>query len=212
GFTPTFAELAAGLTRNLPLMLLIGTGFLLWTYTWLPIYLLTTTRNLLAWSLDGLLPAAVAEVDERLHAPVWAIAISAVLGILSLWVYAYDPAFATIAGFFGQVMGTFLITALAAVVFPWRQPDIFRASPVAWRVGGVPVVSILGVLGMAGMGAIAWAFLHDPLSGISFQAPTLLLVNAAVFFSGFLFFWGMKAWRARQGIDLGLAFTEIPPE
>lgn len=212
GFTPTFAELAASLTGNLPLMLLIGAGFLLWTYTWLPIYLLTTTRNLLAWSLDGLLPAAVADVDERLHAPVWAIAISAVLGIVSLWVYAFDPAFATIAGFFGQVTGTFLITALAAVVFPWRQPDIFRASPVAWRLRRIPVISLLGVLGMAGMAAIAWAFLNDPLSGISFKAPTLLLVNAAVFVSGFLFFWVVKAWRARQGIDLGLAFSEIPPE
>lgn len=211
-FTPTFAELAAMLVSNPLVLILIGMGFMLWTYAWLPIYLLTTTRNMLAWSLDGLLPSKVSEVDDRLHTPVWAIVISAFLGVVFLWIYAYDPAFGTIAGFFGQVVGTFLVTSIAAVLFPYRQRDIFESSPVAWKLGSVPVISILGGLSIIGMLVIAWAFLNDPLSGISFSHPFMLIINAAVFLGGFIFYWGAKWVRSRQGVDVNLAFAEIPPE
>jgi amino acid transporter len=211
-FTPTFSELASALTGNLWVILLIGISFSLWTYTWLPIYILTATRNLLAWALDGLLPQKMADVDERTHSPLIAIVFSSLLGIGFLWYYAYDATFATISGFFGQVLGTFLITSIAAIVFPYTQKDIFESSPIAWRIAGIPVLAILGVLGTVGMLIIGWAFLNDSQSGISFSAPFMLLVNVGVFVAGFVFFWVVKAWRARQGIDINLAFAEIPPE
>jgi len=211
-FTPTFSELAAALTDHIWLVLVIGISFALWTYAWLPIYILTATRNLLAWALDGLLPDKMSEVDERTHSPLVAIVFSSVLGVIFLWIYAYDAAFATISGFFGQVCGTFLLTSLAAIAFPYTQKDMFEASPVAWRWAGIPVLAILGVLSTIGMLVIAWAFLNDPQSGISFAQPFMLLINIAVFASGFVFFYAVKLLRWRQGIDINLAFMEIPPE
>lgn len=211
-FTPTFSELAATLTHHVWLALVIGLSFALWTYAWLPIYILTATRNMLAWALDGLAPAKIAEVSEKTHSPMVAIVLSSVLGIGFLWLYAYDAAFTTITGFFGQVCGTFMLTSVAAVVFPYTQKDMFEGSPVAWRVGGVPVLSILGVLSAIGMGVIAWAFLNDPQSGVSFAQPLMLYINIAVVLSGFVYFYVAKWVRSRQGIDIGLAFAEIPPE
>jgi amino acid transporter len=211
-FTPTFSELAAALTSHLWLVLVIGISFALWTYAWLPIYILTATRNLLAWALDGLLPNKISEVDERTHSPLFAILFSSILGIGFLWLYAYDAAFSTISGFFGQVCGTFILTSIAAIVFPYTQKDMFEGSPVAWRIGGIPLLSILGVLSLIGMCTIAWAFLNDPQSGISFKQPFMLIINAGVFVSGFIFFYGAKLVNARQGIDINLAFMEIPPE
>ena len=128
-----------------------------------------------------------------------------------LYVYAFDPSFATIAGFFGQVF-TFILTSLAAIVFPIRQKDMFEASPVNWRIGGAPVISILGGLSVVGLVLIEWAFLNDPNSGISVQSPLMLWINIGVFGSGFVYYAIAKAVRARQGIDLGLVFREIPPE
>jgi hypothetical protein len=151
-------------------------------------------------------------VDERTHSPLYAILFSSVLGIMFLWLYAYDAAFSTISGFFGQVCGTFVLTSIAAVVFPYTQKDMFEGSPVAWRVGGLPLLSILGVLSLIGMIIIAWAFLNDPQSGISFKQPFMLIVNAGVFASGFIFFYGAKLVNAQKGIDINLAFMEIPPE
>ena len=212
GFTPTFSELAAALTHHVWLVLIIGVSFALWTYAWLPIYILTATRNILAWALDGLAPAKIAEVNENTHSPLIAIAVSAVLGIGFLWLYAYDSAFSTISGFFGQVCGTFFLTSIGAIVFPYTQKDMFEASPVAWRVGGVPVLSILGVLSAMGMALIAWAFLNDPQSGISLSQPFMIYVNLAVFLSGFIYFYAARFLQSRQGVDINLAFAEIPPE
>lgn len=211
-FTPTFSELAASLTHHLWLTLIIGVSFAIWTYAWLPIYILTATRNVLAWALDGLAPAKVAEVNERTHSPMMAIVVSALLGIVFLWVYAYDAAFTTITGFFGQVCGTFMLTSIAAIVFPFTQKDMFEGSPVAWRVAGIPVLSVMGALSAIGMGIIAWAFLNDPQSGVSFSSPLMLYVNLGVFLSGFVYFYAVKFIKARQGVDIGLAFAEIPPE
>jgi amino acid transporter len=212
GFTPTFSELAASLTHHVWLVLIIGVSFALWTYTWLPIYILTATRNMLAWALDGLAPGKIAEVNERTHSPLIAIVVSAVLGTGFLWLYAYDSAFSTISGFFGQVCGTFILTSIGAILFPYTQKDMFEASPVAWRVAGVPLLSILGVLSLIGMLIIAWAFLNDPQSGISFSQPFMLYVNLGVFLSGFAYFFATKFLQARNGVDIGLAFAEIPPE
>lgn len=211
GFTPVFTELVSVVTSNWVLLLLIGIGFCLWTYVWLPIYIITTTRNMLAWAFDGLLPVRVSTVDERFHSPIVAILISSGLGVVFLGVYAFDTSFQVISGFFGQVW-TYVLAGVAAIVLPYRLKDLFEASPVRWRIAGVPVLSILGVLSIVGMGVIEYAYLNDPNSGISFKAPTMILINVAVFLSGFVFYAITRIVRSRQGVDLGLVFAEIPPE
>jgi amino acid transporter len=211
GFTPVFTEIVSTLTSNWFLLILIGVGFCLWTYAWLPIYIITTTRNMLAWAFDGLLPMRISSVDERYHSPVVAILLSSGLGIVFLAIYAFVPNFATISGFFGQVW-TYMLASVAAIVLPYKLRDVFEASPVHWRVAGVPVLSILGVLSIIGMGVIEYAYLNDPNSGISFSAPTMIFVNLAVFASGFVFYGIVRLVRARQGVNLALTFAEIPPE
>jgi len=133
----------------------------------------------LAWALDGLVPRKLADVSDRTHSPLWSIGLSGVLGIVFLFVYAFDPSFATISGFFGQVF-TFLLTSIAAIVFPFTQRDMFAASPIKWRIGKVPVLSILGMISVIGLCLIEWAFLNDPNSGISFQSPLMLDINVGV--------------------------------
>src|SRR5262249_16370520 len=160
--------------------------------------IITTTRNMLAWAFDGLLPVRVAAVDERFHSPVVAILLSSALGVVFLGVYAFDTGFATISGFFGQVW-TYMLAGLPAVRRPYKLKARFEAWPVRWRLAGVPVLSIVGVLSILGMGVIEYAYLNDPNSGISLKAPTMILINAAVLASGFVFYAITRFVRARQG-------------
>jgi len=51
-----------------------------------------------------------------------------------------------------------------------------------------------------------------PQSGISFSQPFMIEVNIGVFVTGFLFYLAVRAIRAQQGMDIALAFKEIPPE
>lgn len=223
GFTPVFTELVSALTNNWVLIVLIGVGFCLWTYAWLPIYIIITTRNMLAWAFDGLLPSRVADVDDRFHSPVVAILISAVLGTIFLAIYAWSTSFQLAFGFWGQVW-TYILASIAAIVLPYKLKDVFEGSPFRYRIAGIPLLSILGVLSVIGLVFIEYAFLIDPNQLISFTAaspsttvfglaiPNLVMLNAGVFLSGFVFYGLVKWIRARQGVDVGLAFAEIPPE
>lgn len=210
-FTPVFTEIVSVLTSNWLMIGLIGIAFCLWTYAWLPIYIITTTRNMLAWSFDGLLPSRVSQVDDRLHSPVTAILIATGLGLLFLGIYAFTPGFATVSGFFGQTW-TYMLASVAAILFPYRMRDVFEASPVRWRVAGVPLISLLGGASLVGMGLVDWAFLNDPNSGISLAAPGMIWINVGVFLSGFVFYLAARTVRRRQGINLSLVFAEIPAE
>jgi amino acid transporter len=212
GFIPLYSELSALLTSHIYVALLAELGLLAWVLVLLPLYFVIATRNMLAWALDGILPARIADVDERSHSPVLAIAVALALGIVALWSYAYFIPYSTISGLFGQLVGTYFVTCIAAALFPWRQRDMFESSPVSWRLWGIPVLSVVGVLGAVGAATIGWAFLNDPFSGVSIEHPLLLIINAIVFASGFVVFWLAKWIRARQGIDISLAFAEIPPE
>jgi amino acid transporter len=211
-FDPDKCGFSALLAKHIYTALLAELGLLAWVSVLVPIYLIIATRNMLAWALDGLLPSKIADGDDRTHSPLWAISVAAVLGVLSLWIYAYFIPYSTISGLFGQLIGTYLVTCVAAVFLPWRQRDIFESSPVSWRILGIPVLSIMGVAGALGAGTIGWAFLNDPFSGVSFQHPLLLVLNIIFFASGFGVFWLVKWVRAGQGIDISLAVAEIPPE
>jgi APA family basic amino acid/polyamine antiporter len=80
-FTPTFVELAGAVVHhNLLSILLIGLGFLLWTYVWLPINYLASTRILLAWSFDRLMPEKLSYVSPRTQTPLVAILVVGILG------------------------------------------------------------------------------------------------------------------------------------
>ena len=96
-------------------------------------------------------------------------------------------------------------------MFPYTQKDMFKASPIAWMVGGIPLLSILGVLSTIGMVVIAWAFLNDPQSGISFSQPFMLDVNIGVFVTGFLFYLAVRAIRAQQGMDIASRSRRFRP-
>jgi hypothetical protein len=153
---------------------------------------------------------------------VIAIVVSSVLGTIFLAIYSFTPSFQAIAGFWGQVW-TYILASIAAIVLPYKMKDVFDASPVRWRLAGIPVLSILGVLSVVGMLVIEYAFLIDPNSGISFgpspstnvagvSIPNMVFLNVAVFLSGFVFYGIVKLIRSRQGVNLSLAFAEIPPE
>ena len=74
--TPTYNELTAAMVHNQGwLMIILGVSFVFWTYVWLPINFLAATRAFLAWAFDGLFPPKLAEVNERYHTPVVAIAV-----------------------------------------------------------------------------------------------------------------------------------------
>jgi APA family basic amino acid/polyamine antiporter len=218
-FTPTYSELAAYSAGNLFLAFLIMFGFLFWSYAWLPGQILNGSRNLVAYSIDGLLPRQLSEVHPRFHTPVFSLGVMCVASLISLAIYVYTPYFATLVGIFGFIL-TFGLTSIAAILMPFRTRTIFETSPVRWRVFGLPLISILGVLSLIMCVIMEWIFLSDPNAGLlSTTAPFFSQIpygmawfNVAIFLSGLLLYFAARTVQARRGMNVDLSYKEIPLE
>jgi amino acid transporter len=219
-FVPSYNELiAAAYPGNVIVALLLGFTFVFWTYVWLPINFLASTRALLAWSLDGLMPARVSEVNEERHTPTVAIVIVALLGWFSLFMYTIGIGgfkINTLYGIFGWIL-SFLTCSIAAIVFPYRLKTVFESSPVNWRVVGIPLMSIVGVLATVALLAVEYIWWFDPVNGLDSTTAVLgddrmKILTAAVLLTGAVWYIGARYVQASRGVRIERAFAEIPPE
>jgi basic amino acid/polyamine antiporter, APA family len=206
--TPLYTELAAYVSGNVVIAFLITFGFIFWSYAWLPGQILNGSRNILAYAIDGLIPAWFRQVHPKLHTPVPALATMGIMSIIALAVYVFTPYFATLVGIFGFIL-SFSMVSISAILLPYRLPDVFETSAVNQRVGGIPVISIIGTLSLISCIIMAWAFISDPLAGLT---PSMILFNIGVFLSGLVVYYVAKWVRSRRGVDVSLSYKELPSE
>jgi amino acid transporter len=211
-FTPTFAELGAMASGNLIIALVVALGFAAWTYVWMPGYILSWSRSILAWSLDGLVPAKLGEVDPRRQAPIFGLGVLLVGSLIACALYSYTNYLTLLAGALGEEL-TFFMVAIAGIFFPYRQRQIWKSSRYNQEVAGIPVMSILAVVSLVGLSIIAWILITDPNSGVNWKTNTNnLIFTFATFVSGLVIYYIAKYVQKRRGVDVTLAYREIPPE
>ena len=211
-FTPLYTELAAIASGNWILGSIIILGFTAMLVIFVPQTMLQLSRNIFAWSFDRLLPEKVAEVNPRTHSPVVAVMVIAALGITSVVILSLNPQLTFLVGLFGLAL-TYLTVSVAGIVFPYRKPDVFEASPYNRRLGGVPVISIVGMLSLLTMGGALTILLLDPNSGTHWDANTnRVLLGAGIFLAGFPLYYIIRAIQRARGVKIDLAYKEIPPE
>lgn len=214
GFTPTFAELGAMVSGNIVFALIVAIGFALWTYVWMPGYILSWSRSILAWSLDRLVPAKLGEVDPRRQAPVFGLMVLLVGSLVSCALYSYTNLLTVLAGALGEAL-TFMMVSFAGMVFPYRQRQIWQSSQYNQTVAGIPLMTIVAVLSLAGMLGIAAILILDSNSGLWIQSQNgrnNLIFTGATFLSGIVVYYIAKFVQQRRGVDVTLAYHEIPPE
>lgn len=226
--TPTYTELAAYMSGSTLVALLAGVGFLFWSYTWLPGQILNASRNLLAYGVDGVLPARLASVSERYHTPVFSLVLVGLGSVVFLVIYVNNSFFNTLVGIPAYV-ASFAIVSLAAIVFPSRRRAVFESSPINWRVGGIPLISIVGAVSLVACLIVEWVYFNDPYSGVNILDGLTLLpmtgddgalttnwrnffVASGTVVSGLVIYEISRWYRRGQGIRLERTFQEIPVE
>jgi len=223
GSAPVYTELVSYAARNVVLGFIVTFSFLFWSYSWLPGQILNSSRNLLAYGIDGVMPAWLGKVNEKRHTPINALMVMGIGSIAALWLYTRPTGpFKTLTGIFGFIL-SFLMVSLAAMLFPYRQREVWEASPVNWKWGKVPVITIFGALSFAACGFMAWDYLNDPLSGISVipkntgglfghQAFAMFILNIIIWVAGWVVYQVANVVRRRQGVDLDATYRELPAE
>ena len=213
--TPVYSEIAAAASGSTLIGVLILGGFVFWSYTWLPGQILNASRNLVAYAIDGVMPRQLAYVSDNTHAPLAAIWLVGAGSIAFLVLYVYTHIFATLTGIFGFILG-FCLVSIAAILFPYRLPDVFESSAVRWRVGGVPVMTVVGVISLAACMAALVIFWKDPYAGLQNADGSRywwgVIYNVGIFLSGFVIYFVARALNRSRGVDIGKRFQEIPIE
>lgn len=208
--SPVYMWYADLLTTHPTVVIIMTIGFVIWSYFWIPICMLWATRMVFAWSFDRLVPAKAAAVSEKTGSPTVAVLAVAVIAEFLLWLYARGTiVYLAPIVLYGIVWAC---VGLAAVLFPFmrRSRDTFENSDVRWRIAGIPVVAILGLLGLVyWMISLYFAFSTDLLGA---NTPKMLWFTALCFAVPFVFFFVARWYRSRQGVDIDLAFAELPPD
>lgn len=169
-------------------------------------------RTFFAWALDGLLPAGVSRVSQRTHAPNAAIALTVILSIAVLaWAVWSGGGFLSVLveAVLVQLIAMTLI-GLSAVLLPYRRPDAWRSSASTRRLFGIPVVSLSGGLLAILLAGVFFVYMHYAGLGIDdgrFPRDAAILLGVAL-----LTYFGARAARRRQGVDVDKLAAEIPPE
>jgi len=214
-FLPNFEVFAAVLTNNSILIFLIGFGFVAWNLLYAALSIIGQSRISLAWSFDRIAPPFFGDVSEKTHTPWKNMVFFAVGGEIVLFLYAfYSPSIlvsynATIP----QILTTFMLTAIAAIVIPYRKKlkTVYEMSAASrYKVGSIPFISICGVVYFGVLAAVLYYYFTNPGLG-SLYIPSLA-VTGAIYVFGIVYFYFIRSYRMKQGIDIRMAFTELPPE
>jgi amino acid transporter len=164
---------------------------------------------MLAWSIDGVAPERLGDVNDRYHSPHWAILISAILGEVWLGLFAFTKLLGPISGFLGFTI-SFIAVSLTAIIFPFIKRDVFENSAVAWRLGRIPVISLFGIVSLVFVAVGFARILVD-----NTYTPNLAFGDigaAAVIVAGGMIFYAARAYRRSRGTNIDQRYQEIPIE
>jgi len=123
----------------------------LWFFGWVGTLFLSSTRVIFAAAFDRVLPDRAAEVSEKRQVPFYSLILMLLPAAIVSAFYASSLSFrqytldATLV-----IAVTYLFSAIAVVILPWRKPDLWAASPASrFKVFGVPIVPVAGVITIA---------------------------------------------------------------
>jgi basic amino acid/polyamine antiporter, APA family len=209
---PAYPELMAIAVGNPVVGAVIIVGFSLGLLIWLPQTLLLVSRSMFAWSFDRVVPERISYVEPRSRSPLVAIAIMTAVSIGSTAVYSFTTWFSSLSALLGLSL-TLLVTAVGGMLLPYRQRAMVDASPYNRRLAGIPSLTVVGALALIGFGAAVGILLWDPGSGASLSHdPGKLILAVVVFALAVGIYFLARSIRRGQGIELDLAYRELPPE
>ena len=201
------------MTGSTILNVLMALSFFLWNFLLLFVIAMVCTRNLFAWSVDRVVPDAITKVDRRFHAP-W-VATLVIIGAaeILLALFVFTTIFDNVSNYIVLFSIAFWLASWAAILLPYRRPEIFAAAPdyVQRRIGNLPVITLLGVGNLVLFTMVLYsAFKLPAFSGPTGSGAVLFVIG--VYVAGVLWYVAAKAIQKRRGVDLDLLYREIPPE
>ena len=167
------------------------------------------SRTLVAWAIDGMVPERLADVNERYRSPHWAILLTVVVAEITIALFAFTNLLGVVSGFLGLALN-FLVVCGWAIFFPFVRRDIFDGSPIAWRVGGIPVITLVAAFATINIIPILYRLTVD--TTFSLNLGFVIWGAVIVLVIGFAYYFAWRSYQRRKGIDVGRRYAQIPIE
>ena len=196
-----FWTLAMGVSGNNIVAGLIGLGWILSNVSVLAYGVIVISRYLLAQSFDRFLPSRISNVSPRFGSPVNAFGISLLLTLVLVGLAAFF--YSGTSALFGAILASmvyFIFVGLAAAVWGARK----ESGPTK------AILMAAGVINVFVFGFLSYQFLANPavwsLNSLTYTFIALSVISGAVIY------FASKSYHRRRGVDISLAYKELPPE
>jgi amino acid transporter len=197
---------------NQLILFLIAAAYVLGSLPTLFFYFWIPSRYFFAWSFDRILPSKISDVNERFRSPHWAIAIITVISIIILYLinftsYPQAGAINVLIWF-----SSFIPPSVALALLPYLKKDLFASAPSFFqrRLVGIPIFSIIGIVCAASFSYMVYVAFQNPL--LASVTALGVEVEAGLIVSALVIYYASVVYHRRRGLDITLAFKEIPPE
>jgi APA family basic amino acid/polyamine antiporter len=177
------------------------------------VYFFIPVRNIFAWSFDRIIPSQFANVNSR-GVPWITVLFYGAIAYVSLYASIYTKFLSYLTY---SNLGWWIAVAVvmfAAAVFPFRKKEIFNSSPslVRKKVGSIPVLTIVGVVGgLLSLFVSYTTVLPSYNSGLSIQSSYVGTI-LAIFAVALIIYLASYAYNRHRGIPVDLLTKELPPE
>ena len=210
---PWIVFYSAILQPSLPLVLTVAFA---WIYTLINLvqtYFFYTSRIILAWADDHMMPEGVAYVHPQLRSPLVTLLIVAIIAEIGVVDAAQGGAIGSQLNFVFFAVITQLVAVSAMILFPYLKPAWFAKAPriVRLKIGKLPVITLIGSITLLYLlWLILSSFMFPVVAGPI--RPASLVIMVVFLGSGWAWYFLRTRQLKRAGVDMKAVFGSLPEE
>lgn len=210
GFSTVPTVFVTVLNPNTTLLWIIVIGLFIGNIGWGWLGIVFISRLFMGWAFDRTMPSVLANVSDRFHTPYVAIILGAAFSLITMYLYFFVNFLATQVNSIFLFAVVWFLAAVSAIVLPFRRKQIFEAASWKPRVAGIPLLSILGMIGAVLFAYLAYNSVTNPAIGPftagAQETIALVIVLPVILYAASHFY------NKSRGLDLGKVMAQIPPE
>jgi len=110
-------------------------------------------------------------------------------------------------------IAAFILVSIAGIVFPFKLRNVWESAG-GHKILGIPTVTLAGIGGVIVLGALMLMFIFDNTINSAFNVTKSLSLYfmIGVIVVGIIWYVAAYLLNRSQGVDVSLAYREIPPE